>query len=1245
MEILGIVEEDVHVDISSEFAAQEDRSPQRAAPTKPPKPSPLSPKSSPPPGSLSASYSEGQKSVSSPNLNRSYETGTQNSGVFSRAIYTRGSYDPEPTSPPASSPLMTSMPAKLGGSGSVRLVASPKPQNAAAEQQIGGSELISSNNGRPARSQAHDWKKGTQPQYHTVRGNNHNPQLTQVQSSDNHTFFTQVVKAAKCVVTEVKNLKSLEPGCDEDLIVQAARSTALYTIELFQLVKKTVMSSADGKPFDATQQMVVDATDRVKKKVLEFIESVKSSQANPFDFMTQQKLNNIGQEVAEEVRRLLYSAELYSSAPEKEQSRQTSAEFPTIVSAVVAHLERLDKHIAEKKQDWDITQLCINLVISTNELIDNASKSRAINTDLENNLRQRVLEAVNAARFVVSSSADAFALDQWRLGHSGLVVALKQFVASYGSSEDVKTVNARSGSSVREAVSFSGVSPSSSSEANSMISGIGDSLELSGEEKAQEAELKGVAVKVVDILTARYKNFMQEWISQSQQTTLESIQLIVQELKSISTTGEKNETEVRSPEKDDPIMKELHRVMTMKSSGDWQELSRQLKTVTRKLDTRNRKQSVKKVNNFANEATDLAVTCGETVIDMLVSLHEILIAIGNQNSRELHAKNQQFCAYVATFLETVKSSIQMSKVWLKGEKPHSASSTSLATMKGPQFLELEAVENTLDNAYNDLLSMNTRGKPNLTLINTIIESQATTLANFFSTKLRVEESIQNAILRESNALRIFTIQLMTDLTALVGEKNRTSYSLVFQMSAICRATRARLDTLLNSHETLCYIFSTQELKEADHSKLRQTLLADSNDVDIWSHKASAVFAREKETEFIGGTLNDIVLKLTNEQDSKYMTTVILTHQSFATSWQLFEKIMQRYHVPPGLKMDEQQILRIRLRVCVVLQYWIKEQFEDFDAQMIDKLKSFISTTLPSAGQSFIADRMNSELQKKLNDKKKVHRATIDPLIRLKVPEGGFSPVALIMQCSDSEIARQLTVIEFKIFAKIRPSELLNQAWNSPKLQYRANNVVDLITRANRTAFWVASLILWESKPSERAKVIEKMIQIAQHLCNIKNFNTLVAFIAGLNVSSISRLKQAWDLVEKESQENLRKMQAIFDPSSSYKTYRQAHKVATSKGPCLPYLPTTLSDLTFAEDGNPDHLQNNKQLINFAKREITCSIIIRQLQLNQSPPYTFPVVEPIHTFLSELIYIGEKDLYPLSLMREPRAAAQNTAAST
>jgi hypothetical protein len=45
-----------------------------------------------------------------------------------------------------------------------------------------------------------------------------------------------------------------------------------------------------------------------------------------------------------------------------------------------------------------------------------------------------------------------------------------------------------------------------------------------------------------------------------------------------------------------------------------------------------------------------------------------------------------------------------------------------------------------------------------------------------------------------------------------------------------------------------------------------------------------------------------------------------------------------------------------------------------------------------------------------------------------------------------------------------------------------------------------------------------------------------------------------------------------------------------------------------------------------------------LLLNQQPGYTnIAVVEPLHTFLKDLPCCTEKDLYDLSLLKEPRGA--------
>lgn len=47
------------------------------------------------------------------------------------------------------------------------------------------------------------------------------------------------------------------------------------------------------------------------------------------------------------------------------------------------------------------------------------------------------------------------------------------------------------------------------------------------------------------------------------------------------------------------------------------------------------------------------------------------------------------------------------------------------------------------------------------------------------------------------------------------------------------------------------------------------------------------------------------------------------------------------------------------------------------------------------------------------------------------------------------IFRQMTMIESRMFLKIRPSELLHQSWNKTHLQHKAPNILAMISRANK----------------------------------------------------------------------------------------------------------------------------------------------------------------------------------------------------
>jgi hypothetical protein len=108
----------------------------------------------------------------------------------------------------------------------------------------------------------------------------------------------------------------------------------------------------------------------------------------------------------------------------------------------------------------------------------------------------------------------------------------------------------------------------------------------------------------------------------------------------------------------------------------------------------------------------------------------------------------------------------------------------------------------------------------------------------------------------------------------------------------------------------------------------------------------------------------------------------------------------------------------------------------------------------------------------------------------------------------------------------------------------------------------------------------------------------------------------------------------------------------------------LTDLVFIEDGNPDESDG---LVNFYKVRHPVSLhtlvhivltqlsfhrfdrqqqrqlvyrVIQEVQQYQQTKYTFVAKEPLKTFLTTLPFLGDKQLYDLSLEHEPREKKKN-----
>ena len=81
----------------------------------------------------------------------------------------------------------------------------------------------------------------------------------------------------------------------------------------------------------------------------------------------------------------------------------------------------------------------------------------------------------------------------------------------------------------------------------------------------------------------------------------------------------------------------------------------------------------------------------------------------------------------------------------------------------------------------------------------------------------------------------------------------------------------------------------------------------------------------------------------------------------------------------------------------------------------------------------------------------------------------------------TEFARQLTIIESGLYAKIKPTECLNKTWQKKVAadeREPAANVKALILHSNQLTNWVAEMILNQSDVKKRVVVIKHFVMVA-----------------------------------------------------------------------------------------------------------------------------------------------------------------------
>ncbi|XP_067893915.1 ral guanine nucleotide dissociation stimulator-like 1 isoform X2 [Heterodontus francisci] len=344
---------------------------------------------------------------------------------------------------------------------------------------------------------------------------------------------------------------------------------------------------------------------------------------------------------------------------------------------------------------------------------------------------------------------------------------------------------------------------------------------------------------------------------------------------------------------------------------------------------------------------------------------------------------------------------------------------------------------------------------------------------------------------------------------------------------------------------------------------------------------------------------------------------------------------------------------IRNAIASILRAWLDQCSEDFcevpNYTCLQKVLSYLRQTMPGSDLEKRAQNLLQQFQKQELTEQELDNSYHGNITFNLGEEGdveieGVEEKQDILSFSSDIVAEQLTYMDAELFKKVVPHHCLGCIWSrrdKKENKHLAPTIRATITQFNILTKCVISTILkdLQLKPQQRARIIEKWINIAQECRFMKNFSSLRAIVSAMQSNPIYKLKRTWATVSKDSMSMFEELSEIFSNQNNYLTSRELlMKEGTSKfanlDSCVkenqkrsqkrlqlqkdmgvmqgtvPYLGTFLTDLTMLDTALPDYVDGD--LINFEKRRREFEVIA-QIKLLQSACNSY-CINPVPRFL-------------------------------
>ncbi|XP_078502280.1 ral guanine nucleotide dissociation stimulator isoform X3 [Lissotriton helveticus] len=434
-----------------------------------------------------------------------------------------------------------------------------------------------------------------------------------------------------------------------------------------------------------------------------------------------------------------------------------------------------------------------------------------------------------------------------------------------------------------------------------------------------------------------------------------------------------------------------------------------------------------------------------------------------------------------------------------------------------------------------------------------------------------------------------------------------------------------------------------------------------------------------------GTLEKLVEYLVQAfrgNDSTYVTIFLCTYRAFATTKQVLDLLLNRYgrfHAHTNGDHSRHTVedrLELKNTISSILGAWLDQYSEDFrnppDFSCLRQLISYVHHYIPGSDLERRARLLVDQFQRQ-----QALEAEQDVLdhssftVRIVEENGLCEGRSDFLQFSQEMVAEQFTVMDADLFKKVVPYHCLGCIWSQRDKkgkEHLAPTIRATVSQFNSVTNCVIASCLSDRclKPHQRAKVVERWIDVARECRILKNFSSLRAILSALQCNAVHRLKKTWDEVSRESFRIFMELSEIFsdennhslsrellikegtskfatleiNPKRAQKRQQQQRELGVMQG-TIPYLGTFLTDLVMLDTAMKDYLEGG--LINFEKRRKEFEVIA-QIKLLQSAcnNYSFKQETPFVEWFHSVERLSEAESYNFSCEIEPLSeSASNT----